>query len=57
MKNCPRCDSPKPSRHPALAFEGEIEVCTHPYHSPEATDDTRRIAIEKLERDLSAWRR
>ncbi|ALJ12586.1 hypothetical protein [Sphingopyxis macrogoltabida] len=29
---CPTCDSPDPHRHPAMAFEGEVEVCTDAYH-------------------------
>lgn len=55
MKKCPRCESPSPSRHPAIAFEGEVEVCTHPYHAPGATADVREDALRKLRRDIEAW--
>lgn len=29
---CPTCDSPSPERHPAMAWEGEVELCTDDYH-------------------------
>jgi len=29
---CPTCKSPKPEHHPAVQFEGEVEVCIDPYH-------------------------
>lgn len=30
--NCPRCRSNSPERHPAMQFEGEVELCTHGFH-------------------------
>jgi len=31
-KQCPRCASPAPERHPAVQCEGEVELCTHEFH-------------------------
>lgn len=33
-ESCPRCGSPDPRRHPAVQFEGEVELCPHPWHAP-----------------------
>lgn len=29
---CPRCDSPRPSSHPAVQEGGEVQPCPHPWH-------------------------
>lgn len=41
-RKCPRCGSPDPKLHPAVQFEGEVQLCHHPYHA--GADPTRALA-------------
>lgn len=35
---CPRCNSPDLVRHPTVQFEGEVQLCEHPWHKPTAAE-------------------
>ena len=41
---CPTCDSPQPRLHPAVQYEGEVEICNDP--KQEAAD----AAIDELQK-------
>lgn len=34
--NCPTCESPNPKKHPAVQFEGEVNICEDLFHEKEA---------------------
>lgn len=33
-KTCPTCGSPDPQRHPAVQWEGEVQLCRDAWHAP-----------------------
>ena len=48
---CPTCDSPSPERHPAMAHEGEVELCADDYHLiPTSGNRPSYIAAVKAKR-------
>ena len=32
---CPTCSSPRPERHPAVQYGGDVEICVDPFHLQE----------------------
>lgn len=44
---CPRCGSYSPELHPAVQFEGEVQLCPHPFHQ-QVTNTNTPARIERL---------
>ena len=50
-RNCPRCDSPNPHLHPAVQHEGEVQICSHPFHASHALAE-KDAMIARLQVEL-----
>jgi hypothetical protein len=53
-RRCPRCGSSQPHLHPAVQFEGEVEVCPHAFHEQETPQNRPEfIAAVRAKRDAT----
>lgn len=45
---CPKCNSPAPHLHPAVQFEGEVEVCVDDFHLQITAQNTKEYCDDVL---------
>lgn len=50
---CPTCNSPKPQLHPAVQFEGEVQICKDAWHTSPRTVLNKMIS--RIERDVAEF--
>jgi hypothetical protein len=49
IERCPTCDSPSPNLHPAVQYEGEVQMCADQWHA--STEEGRRVLDRELLRE------
>ena len=52
---CPRCNSPAPHLHPAMQYEGEVQVCTHQFHLPQNIERNSDMKAYELLSTPDRW--